>query len=33
MVLLKNGLDIRKILDTGDWNIIRAWARELARSA
>jgi menaquinone-dependent protoporphyrinogen oxidase len=31
--LLKNGLDIRKILDTRDWDIIVAWALELAHSA
>jgi menaquinone-dependent protoporphyrinogen oxidase len=28
--LLKNGLDIRKILDTRDWNKIGSWAHELA---
>lgn len=31
--LLKNGLDIRQILDTRDWNNIGAWAHELARAA
>ena len=31
--LLKNGLDIRKIVDTRDWNKIGAWARELASTA
>ena len=31
--LLKNGLDIRKIRDTRDWDSIGAWAHELAISA
>jgi menaquinone-dependent protoporphyrinogen oxidase len=31
--LLKNGLDIRKIVDTRDWNKIGAWARELVSTA
>lgn len=31
--LLKNGLDIRKILDTRDWTKIGAWAHELANAA
>jgi len=31
--LLKNGLDIRKIRDTRDWDSIGVWARELAISA
>jgi menaquinone-dependent protoporphyrinogen IX oxidase len=31
--LLKNGLDIRKIVDTRDWNKIGAWASELASIA
>jgi len=31
--LLKNGLDITKILDTRDWIQIGAWAHELAQTA
>ena len=33
MKLLRNGLDIRKVYDTRDWNKIEAWAHELARVA
>jgi menaquinone-dependent protoporphyrinogen IX oxidase len=31
--LRKNGLDTRKVLDTRDWSIIEAWAREVAKNA
>lgn len=33
MKLLRNGLDIRKVYDTRDWDKIEAWAHELARAA
>jgi menaquinone-dependent protoporphyrinogen IX oxidase len=31
--LRKNGLDTQKVLDTRDWSIIEAWAREVAKNA
>lgn len=31
--LRKNGLDTQKVLDTRDWSIIEAWAREVAKKA
>jgi menaquinone-dependent protoporphyrinogen oxidase len=33
MKLLRNGLDVRKVYNTRDWNKIEAWAHELARVA
>jgi len=31
--LAKNGLDTTKVRDTRDWAAIKAWAREIAKTA